>query len=260
MVGLLKIAKEAVIKFGFKGIRCSTRPDKIDKAVLTVLKEYGVTAIELGAQSMCDEVLLNNNRGHSSESVRKASRLIKEYGFELGLQMMTDLYTSSKEKDIYTAKELIKLKPDTVRIYPTVTLENTELADLYKENKYKPCSLEDTVELCSKLLTMFEKENIKVIRLGLHASEEVSSKRIAGAYHPALREKCESYNIYINCLQLLKDKAKGDYVFEVNPKLISKFIGQKKENILKLKKEGFNIKVTETNSVHAYKLIERIGE
>lgn len=260
MISLLEVSKKAIEKFGFYGVRCSTRPDKIDSEVLSILKSYGVTSIELGAQSMCDSVLLNNNRGHNSESVRKASKLIKEAGFELGLQMMTDLYTSSPELDRYTANEIIKLKPDTVRIYPTVTLENTELGDLYKAGIYKPKSLEDTLELCSELLNLFTENNVRVIRLGLHASEELTSKRLAGAYHPALREKCESLIIYKKLYNLLKDKEKGQYVFEVNPKFVSKFIGQKKENINKLKSFGFDIKFIENNNVLDFKLTERTGE
>ncbi len=260
MVNLLETAKEAIDSFGFKGIRCSTRPDKIDREVLTILKNYGVTAIELGAQSMCDEVLTANNRGHDAESVKKASELIKEFGFELGLQMMTGLYKSDRDKDIYTAKEIIKLKPATVRIYPTVTLENTYLADLYKANIYEPQDLESTVELCSLLLTLFEENNIKVIRLGLHASDEITEKRVAGPYHPALREKCESFIILSKVIDELKNKEQGTYLYEVNPKLVSKFLGQQRENINKLNILGYDIKISQNKEISNYKFIERIGE
>lgn len=260
MLSLLDIAKKAIDSFGFKGIRCSTRPDKIDNEVLTILKNYGVTAIELGAQSMCDDVLLYNNRGHDAESVRIASKLIKDFGFELGLQMMTGLYKSDKDKDIYTAQEIIKLKPDTVRVYPTVTLENTYLADLYEAKIYEPMNLENTVELCSYLLTLFEENNIKVIRLGLHASDEITEKRVAGPYHPALREKCESFIILNKVISELKDKEKGTYLYEINPKLVSKFSGQQRENINKLNILGYNVKLSQNKEISNYKLIERIGE
>ena len=129
MLELLDSTKEYIDTF--KGIRVSTRPDAIDDEILSILKSYKVTSIELGAQSMVDDVLLSNERGHNVEDVRKASKLIRSYGFSLGLQMMTSLYKSSEEDDIYTAQEFIKLKPDTVRIYPTVVLNNTTLADLY---------------------------------------------------------------------------------------------------------------------------------
>ncbi|MBR5121148.1 MAG: radical SAM protein, partial [Oscillospiraceae bacterium] len=159
MLELLGTAYEYV-KNGFKGIRVSTRPDAINTEILEILKDYGVTAIELGAQSMDDEVLLMNERGHTASDVVEASNLIKEYGFSLGLQMMVGLYGSSVEKDIMTARKIANLNPSEVRIYPTVILEGTKLCDLYKEGAYKVMSLESTIDLCSELLYLFEKANI----------------------------------------------------------------------------------------------------
>ncbi|MDE6412767.1 MAG: radical SAM protein, partial [Eubacterium sp.] len=188
MVSLLDAAKPYVESGKIKGIRCSTRPDAIDDEVLSLLKSYGVTAIELGAQSMNDAVLSANLRGHTADDVRNASRLIKEYGFELGLQMMTDLYLSSPEMDIETAKEIIKLNPDTVRIYPTVTLKNTFLEKLMNAGKYTPASIESTISLCAELVPMFNEKGIKIIRLGLHASDDVKENMLGGGYHESLGE------------------------------------------------------------------------
>jgi histone acetyltransferase (RNA polymerase elongator complex component) len=142
MVSLLEEAKPFIENKVFSGIRISTRPDAIDEEVLLLLKKYGVTAIELGAQSMNDEVLLSNRRGHTVDDVVNASLLIKKHGFSLGLQMMTGLYKSTREIDVETAKRIVALKPDTVRIYPTIVLENTHLAELLKSGEYKPEELE----------------------------------------------------------------------------------------------------------------------
>ena len=125
MLSLLTAAKHFLDTYNFKGIRISTRPDYINKDILLILKNYGVTAIELGAQSMDDQVLKANMRGHTSAQVAEASQLIKSYGFELGLQMMTGLYKDSDTAAISTAKQIIKIKPDTVRIYPTIVLKDT---------------------------------------------------------------------------------------------------------------------------------------
>ena len=160
MLSLLEEAKPFLDDGTFSGIRISTRPDAIDREVLSVLKEYGVTAIELGAQSTNDEVLLFNRRGHTKEDIINASLLIKEYDFSLGLQMMTGLYKSTDERDIETAKDIISLSPDTVRIYPTIVLENTRLAELLKSGEYISPTLEATVSLCAKLLEMFNENNI----------------------------------------------------------------------------------------------------
>ncbi len=240
MCSLLTAAKHFLDTHKFKGIRVSTRPDCIDDEVLSVLKNYGVTAIELGAQSMDDEVLSANRRGHSADDVKRASRLIKDYGFELGLQMMTGLYKSDFQKDLQTAKEIIKLQPDTVRIYPTVVLKNTLLGDLYEKGEYKAPTAEESVPLCAEFLQMFENEGIKVIKLGLHSSETVEGDMLGGGYHPAFRELCEGY-IY---LQKMLDKMNGkekncSYVIYVRNKDLSKAKGQQKRNEKALKNQGF---------------------
>ncbi len=245
MISLLEVASKAIKDYGFMGIRCSTRPDKIDEDVLTILKKYNVTSIELGAQSMSDRILFMNDRGHDAESVRKASSLIKSFSFELGLQMMTGLYGSSEDDDIFTAKELIKLKPKTVRIYPTITLDNTRLADLYRSGEYAPPTLESTVKLVSKLIPMFEKNDISVIRVGLHASEEID-RRIAGPYHPAFKELCMSEILFneINCELSKRPQTTGEITVKCSPKILSACIGQKKANIERFSKLGYNVKFT----------------
>ena len=191
---LLLAASEYVKEFPeqYGGIRCSTRPDCVDEGIMEELKLFGVTAVELGAQSMNDGVLKANLRGHTAEDVRRASRLIKAYGIELGLQMMTGLYTDKPEYCLDTAEQLAELKCDTVRIYPTVILKGTMLDELREKGLYESFSFEETVELCARLLDFFDSVNIPVIRLGLHASEEVEKQMTGGVYHPALGEVVES--------------------------------------------------------------------
>lgn len=240
MLCLLERANEYINKGLFKGVRISTRPDCINEEILRTLKNNGVSAIELGAQSMDNGVLALNERGHTAEDVRNASKLIKEFGFELGLQMMTGLYGSSDEKDVFTANELIKLEPETVRIYPTVVLEGTRLAELMRKGEYKPQTLDNAVNLCAKLLMMFEEKGIKVIRLGLHSGGNVDGGCLAGAYHPAFRELCESRIFLEKMLSLLENKDKSKtYVFEVAEKSLSKALGQSKSNEKALKNQGY---------------------
>ena len=256
MLELLEAAYQFVKQGRIKGIRISTRPDCIDEAVLNILKAYGVTAIELGAQSMCDDVLLANNRGHNAECVVQSSKMIKDFCFELGLQMMTGLYKSTQKMDIFTAQEIIKLKPDTVRIYPTITLKGTMLEKLYLSGSYVPPTLDQTVDLCVELLTMFKNENINVIRTGLHS---IDTKRyVAGPWHPSFKELCDS-RIYLNKLiSCLSDK--GEYNVFVNPKEISKVLGNKKSNIEKLNKLGYKCHIKADSKVEPLSVIlERVN-
>ena len=255
MTELLDATKGYIQKF--KGIRLSTRPNCVDNEVLEILKSYNVTSIELGAQSMDEKVLELNERGHTAKDVINASKLIREYGISLGLQMMTGLYGSDFYKDIYTADEFIKLRPDTVRIYPTVIMKDTKLAQLYLSGKFKPYSLEESVNLCSELLLKFEKENIAVIRLGLHYSDSLIDNSYGDNYHPAFKELCENkifFNKTLFELEKYPDKEKKDFIVFVNSKSLSKFIGQKKCNIEKLENLGYHITPEIYNSLNKYEI------
>lgn len=258
MTALLEQAYPYVKSGNVCGIRCSTRPDCIDRDVLNVLKSYGVTAIELGVQSMDNAVLAANNRGHNAEDVYTASALIKEYGFELGLQMMTGLYFSTPEKDIETAEKIAEIKPDTVRIYPTVILKGTRLGELYKSGKYVPYSFETAAEICADMLEMFEQKGIRVIKLGLHASETVEADMLGGFYHPAFREICEG--ILFRREIENQTEAGGKYVVYAAPNAVSKAAGQKKCNIKYFSEKGINIKIMQDKSLKNREIIVKKDE
>lgn len=262
MISLLEEAKPFIDNGLFSGIRISTRPDAIDETVLGILKEYKVTAIELGAQSTNDEVLLYNRRGHTREDVINASLLIKKYGFSLGLQMMTGLYKSTRNRDIETARDLIKLKPDTVRIYPTIVLENTHLAELLNSGEYKSPTLENTISLCAELLEMFYENKIKVIRLGLHSGGNVEDGFLSGPYHPAFRELCESKiylkNIRKKLFEIYKNETNSslkNVTIYVNEKEISKATGQKGENKESFLTDGFSVTIKGKPDLDIYEIL-----
>lgn len=254
MVSFLETAKPFV-GTDFNGIRISTRPDCIDEEILSLLKKYGVTAIELGAQSMCDDVLQKNERGHRAAQTEKASELIKQFGFSLGLQMMTGLYGSNRQKDIYTAQKFVQLKPDTVRIYPTVVLENTVLCDYYKKGIYTPPTLEEAVDLCSELLKLFYDNSIRVIRLGLHSGGNVEEGFVAGVYHPAFRELCEG-EIYKKIIEeKLSSLPDGEYTLAVKKGEVSKAVGQKKCNTRYFAEKGKILRFTECDTLTQYDVL-----
>lgn len=256
MENLLKAAFPAVANGEFAGIRISTRPDAVDDTVLKTLKSYGVTSIELGAQSMDNTVLSANHRGHTAEDVVFASERIKDKGFSLGLQMMTGLYGSTAECDRKTAADLAALEPDTMRIYPTVVLKNTELYRLYIAGKYHPQTLEEAVALCTELLQMFESKNISVIRLGLHDSDSLRENMVAGAFHPAFRELCESEILYLNACEALKciGVVKGTVEFHIHPSSVSKFIGQKRRNLERFSEQGIQAIVRQDSRLSKYEV------
>lgn len=224
---LLYAASEYVKEFPevYTGIRCSTRPDCIDGRIMEELCMYGVTAVELGAQSMNDTVLKANLRGHTSEDVRRASGIIKSFGTELGLQMMTGLYLDKPEYCMETAREFAELKADTVRIYPTVVLKGTMLDSLREKGEYESFSFEETVELCAELSEFFEKMNIPVIRLGLHASEGVEKSMTGGVYHPALGEIVKSRVMLKKILEETRRLGGSRFVIRTDKRNISLIVG-----------------------------------
>lgn len=240
---LLEIAYKYIENGEVDSIRISTRPDYINKEILKRLKKYKVKTIELGVQSTNDYILGRANRGHTFEDVKKASKLIKWYGFNLGHQMMVGLPESNRIDEINTAKSLIKLKPKMVRIYPVLVIKGTKLEKEYNEGVYEPLSLIQAVETCKQLVRMFVNKKIEVIRVGLQNTEEISnpeekeSEVIAGPFHPAFRQLVESsmwYDAIVEKIKKLNVKVKEVEV-TVNPIDINNVIGHKKENIIKLK-------------------------
>jgi len=236
---LLQIANEYIKRSPdiFVGIRCSTRPDYVTDEILSMLEEYNVTAVELGAQSMADDVLAANNRGHASDDVRKAVGLIKarRHRFELGLQMMTGLYKDTIVKSLYTADELIKLKPDTVRIYPTVVFEGTEL---YKM-KHTPFTQEETIELCAQIYGRFISNNIRVIRIGLnYGGNVIGELSISRYYYKKMLD-------FMGGADFGNPDAPRKFKIFTDKRNISKINGHKCENKIKLEKLGFIYKIKE---------------
>lgn len=234
---LLSVAKEYLDRGDIDSVRLSTRPDAIDDEILHRLRAHGVETIELGAQSLDDEVLILSGRGHTAEDVENASRLIKARGFKLILQMMTGLPGDTPEKDIETAKKIIALKPDGVRIYPTVIVRDTALYDMWQAGTYPEHSVEDAVQVCSELLPLFEAAGIPVIRLGLNPTDDLSGgDAAAGAYHPALGEMVKSRIMLKKAEQLMAATEPGSsLILEVGRGKTSQMTGQKRCNLDYLK-------------------------
>lgn len=263
MMSLLKAAQPFLQTGRFEGIRASTRPDAVDKEVLALLKDYGVTTLELGAQSMDDRVLAACGRGHTADDTVRAATLIKDSGISLGLQMMTGLPLDTDEGAMATAKALADLSPDTMRIYPTVVLADTPLADMMKAGRYLPPTLDESVTLCAELLHFFEIEKgIPVIRLGLHDGDALRQKAIGGAYHPAFRELCEG-QLYVNtALSVLTYRCPTPtpVTLCVSPKAVSKMIGQKGCNLALLKARGFDVSVKADATVPLWEVRVKEGK
>ncbi len=225
-------------------IRLSTRPDHIDYEILELLEQYGVRTIELGVQSLDDVVLKASYRGHAAADVYSAAGMIREKGFRLGIQTMTGLPEDTREKCLHTARQVISMAPDFVRIYPVLVIRGTGLERQYLDGQYRPQKLDEAVELCAELLELYEAGGINVIRIGLQASENISegagSEVAAGPVHPAFRQLVES-RLMLRKMEemILSQKLTGIRCLTITTGAsnLSNVIGQKRSNIEYLKKQ-----------------------
>ena len=240
---LLSVAYEFIKEKKVNSIRISTRPDYIDKETLKRLKKYKVKTIELGVQSTNDYILERCRRGHTFADVKKASRMIRWKGFILGHQMMVGLPESTVLDELNTARDLAKLKPKMVRIYPVLVIKGTELEKEYLNGNYEPLTIEQAVERCKELCYFFGKKKIPVIRIGLQSTETISNPKdeksevVAGPYHETFRALVESsmyYDTIVDKIKKINTKVK-EVEIRVNPQNVSNVVGYKKDNINKLK-------------------------
>ncbi|OCB00991.1 elongator complex protein 3 [Clostridium beijerinckii] len=246
---LLKVAKEFKEKGLIDKIRLSTRPDYINDYILTYLKEYGVDIIELGVQSLNEEVLKKAGRGHSVHDVIDASKLIKEYKFILGHQIMPGLPGDTFERDIETTKESIKMNPDICRIYPSLVIKDTPMERMYINNEYIPYSLEEAVNVSKVMYDMYKKHNINVIRIGLQPTESINEGKdiVAGPFHPSFRELVEGSLLSDIILENMAEEKKG--VLYINSRDLSKLYANKKTYFSKLKDNGKIIDVKQDDNI-----------
>ena len=237
---LLAEAARFVEKGAVDSIRFSTRPDSIDPEHIDIFKDFPVSTVELGAQSLDDRVLAISRRGHTAMDTAKAVYLLKDHGYEVGIQIMVGLPGDDQEKLMKSAQRVAQLKPDVVRIYPTVVMTGSPLAKWYHSGQYEPLSLEECVTLVKQLYLLFKKKDIRVIRMGLQASEELleGSSILAGPYHPAFGHLVHAEIFFDMAISALASTEIGDngIIIHVHPKSISKMRGLKNENIRKLQK------------------------
>jgi histone acetyltransferase (RNA polymerase elongator complex component) len=232
---LLTVATEYVSAGHTNSIRFSTRPDTVDRQRLAAIKAFPVTTIELGVQSMDDRVLKRSNRGHTAADTVKAVQLLRKHEYEVGVQMMVGLPGDDLQRLQASARKIARLKPDFIRIYPTVVLAGSPLATGYQKGDYVPLSLAEAVRQVKDLYLYFKNENITVIRMGLQATGAFADESIllAGPFHPAFGHMVHSeifLDMAVTQLESLNSTGKS-VKLHVHPRSVSKIRGPKNENI-----------------------------
>lgn len=241
----LSVAKKFKDEGRIQGIRLSTRPDLINEVIIERLVQYGVTAVELGVQSFDDTVLVASGRGHSSDCVIKAVNALKATGIEVGIQLMLGLPGDTQEIFLTSVRQAIALQPVTMRLYPTLVIKETALENLYNEGFYKPLNIETAVEWATDALLLIEASGIKIIRMGLQATETLnhSESLIAGPWHPAFRSLVEAElfkRLLIQCMVTNKfEGLEKPIKLLVNKKQLSSGAGHHRSNLNYLEANGY---------------------
>jgi histone acetyltransferase (RNA polymerase elongator complex component) len=256
---LLNIALKLKKNKKIDSVRFSTRPDTISKSSLDLIKDFPVTTIELGVQSMNDKVLALSNRGHTSQCTIDAASLLKEYGYEIGMQMMVGLPNEDEKSTLKSAKAILNLKPDFIRIYPLIILKGSLIANWYESGKYEPLGLDECVTLVKKIYMSFNAQDIPIIRMGLQASEMLQDDEsmVAGPWHPAFGHLVLSEIFFDKAKIELENKLTENpdnniITLKVNPSSESRLRGDKNYNMKRLKRIflKFNVKIDTDISIN----------
>ena len=246
----LKLVLPYIESGRISGIRLSTRPDYINDEVLALLKKYRVVNIELGAQSLDEEVLKKSHRGHTVDAVEIASRKIRDHGFSLGLQMMIGLPGDTLPKSLETAHRIVALVAEDTRIYPALVIRGTALENLYRQGKYQPMDLSTAVWWCSTIIPIFESSGVKILKVGLHPSEGLLSgdNLVAGPFYPSFRELVETQLWNDALMPLMKRKGKSLEI-EVGSGHLNTAIGHQARNKAMLKNNYGQVRFSSTGSL-----------
>jgi histone acetyltransferase (RNA polymerase elongator complex component) len=242
---LLEVVQPFIAANKVQSIRCSTRPDCVDQTICDHLKQYNVTTVELGVQSLDDTVLRRSRRGHTAADCEKAFRMLKKDGIEIGIQLMPGLPGDTSFSFFKTVEQVIALRPDFVRIYPCLVVENSGLAQLYRQGGFLPLSLSKAIALAAYSYEKFSRAGIRVIRMGLQPSPSLENSLIAGPYHPAFGELVKS-RLWLKQIRKQLSMLQSGEVLEIHlsERDLSSMIGNRKQNMRRLEELGFKNRFT----------------
>ena len=235
---LLSPLQPLVVTGEVEAIRISTRPDSVDPRAIQFLRAMGVTTVELGVQSMADDVLACSGRGHTAAHADRACRLLRQAGFTVGIQLMPGLPADTPEKSLASLVRVMDLKPDFLRIYPTLVIAGTPLAALYLQGSYSPMHLEAAVHLCKVMLHLAWKSGLPVIRMGLQPTAELANAGtvLAGPFHPAFRHLVESELCFDLLVRMIGEWRGSSIAVTCAPSRVSTVTGHKRGNAERLER------------------------
>jgi histone acetyltransferase (RNA polymerase elongator complex component) len=221
------------------GVRISTKPVVPDMDVLGLLKKYGVRTIELGIPTFNDDILAGLKRGHTAGDLFNAYRILREEGFETGLQVMVGLPGETPQDIRETARAVVSLAPAFIRIYPLLVLRDTELYGDFESGRFSPDTVESAVAKTVFLFTTAWKHRIRTIKMGLTENDVLKEKIAAGPFHPAFGYLVKSEAFYLALMQNCAASAfRGTLRLTVHPGDVAHLTGHKGSNLVRAKGSG----------------------
>ena len=227
-----------IISGHIESIRISTHSLLVDDINISFLKDNFVQIVELGIQSTNNDVLNAVGRPCGLATVKDAVKSIRKRNLSLGLQLMPGLPKDDETTFLQSVEDVISLRPDFVRIYPTLVIKNTALFKMYSRGEYLPWSLDRMLQLVKAAMIEFEKAEIPVIRVGLHSDPSMLENLVDGPYHPSFRYLVDSLiamDKMVSMIEQLKN-IPPELTFIVPSNKVSLYLGHKKSNIHKIKK------------------------
>ncbi len=190
------------------GLTLETRPDTLDEKEIKKYRELGATRVEIGVQSIYDDILKKNRRGHTVEETIRATKLLKDAGFKVSYHMMPGLPGSTRKKDLRMFKDIFTnpdFQPDLVKIYPCVVTKNSDLYKLWKEKKYKALTNKQT----EKLICEIKKIIPPYVRISRLIRDIPATSIVAGPNISNLRQLIQNKGIKCNCIRCRE--VRGNY-------------------------------------------------
>jgi histone acetyltransferase (RNA polymerase elongator complex component) len=233
---LLAVGRELIDAGLIQSIRVSTRPDAIDETVMDRLIRFGVRTVEIGVQTMEDNVLARSQRGHTVCETVQAVQALKSQNVEWIAQIMPGLPGDTQETMIRTAERVADLLPDGVRIYPALVISGTRMERMYESGQYTPLPLPQAIRIVKRMVEVFEARSIPIIRIGLCPSANLKGRVVAGPYHPALGSLVYEALLLDEMIAAVGQKTVQNkrIVIYVHPHDISRAVGNRRSSMTRL--------------------------
>ena len=242
-------------------LRISAKPGPLSAPAIELLKRHGVRTIELGIPTFNNDILAALGRGHTADDLFLSYRILRDEGFDMGLQVMVGLPGEKPRDLLQTASAIAELAPSFIRIYPLLVIEDTRLYRQFLEGRFSPDSLERAVAKTAFIFVSAWNRGIKTIKMGLTENKALKQKIAAGPFHPAFGALVRSEAFYLAALRKCSETGITDNaLIRVHPRDVPHVTGYKRANLVRLKAAGVTAVWVEEETMEKDRFIIEAGD